>query len=121
MTNNTRLIHPHDKFFKDAFSRIEIMRSFVEHYLLPEDKVLIDPLTLEAVKDSHINPELQEFFSDVVYAGLTPDGSEHVYLLFEHKSYPDRKIGVQLQENIAMVLQYHQRQHSRESVLSFYP
>ena len=37
------------------------MRSFVEHYLLPEDKVLIDPLTLEAVKDSHINPELQEF------------------------------------------------------------
>jgi len=36
---NTKLIHPHDKFFKDAFSRIDIMRSFVEHYLLPEDKV----------------------------------------------------------------------------------
>ncbi|NLG17834.1 MAG: Rpn family recombination-promoting nuclease/putative transposase [Fibrobacter sp.] len=114
--DNNKLIHPHDKFFKDAFSRINVIRSFVEYYLFPEDKAIIDPLTLEAVRDTHINPELQELFSDMVYAGLTPDGSERVYLLFEHKSYPDRRVGVQLQENIAMVLQYHQRQHGRESI-----
>jgi len=113
---NKKLIHPHDKFFKDSFSRLSVAQSFIEHYLSAEDKKLIDPSTLEAVKDSHISPELQELFSDSLYAGLTPDKSKHVYFLFEHKSYPDRRVGVQLQENIAMVLQYHQRQHGRENV-----
>jgi len=114
--DNKKLTHPHDKFFKDAFSRVQTVQSFIGHYILPEDAALIDLSTLEAVKDSHINPDLQELFSDAVYAASTPDRTEHVYLLFEHKSYPDPMVGVQLQKNIAMVLQYHQRQHAGEGI-----
>jgi predicted transposase/invertase (TIGR01784 family) len=114
-------IHPHDKFFKDAFSRISVVRSFIVQYLPKEDRSIIDISSLEAVKDSHINPELQELFSDAVYAGLTPDRSEYVYLLFEHKSYTDVRVGVQMQKNIAMVLQYHQRQHGRKNVPVIFP
>ncbi|NLW32083.1 MAG: Rpn family recombination-promoting nuclease/putative transposase, partial [Fibrobacter sp.] len=111
-----KLTHPHDKFFKDAFSRVQTVQSFIGHYLLPEESTLIDLSTLEAVKDSHINPDLQELFSDAVYAASAHGKPEHVYLLFEHKSYPDPTVGVQLQKNIAMVLQYHQRQHADEGI-----
>ena len=114
--NNKKLAHPHDKFFKDAFSRVQTVQSFIGHYLLPKEAALIDLSTLEAVKDSHINPELLELFSDAVYAASTPDKTERVYLLFEHKSYPDPMVGVQLEKNIGMVLQYHQRQHAGEGI-----
>lgn len=112
--NDKKTIHPHDKFFKDAFSRISVVRSFIDEYLAQEESALIDQDTLEAIKDSHINLELQEFFSDAVYAALTPDGSNQVYLLFEHKSYEDLQVGAQVLENIAMVFQYHRRQHGRK-------
>jgi len=114
--DNKKLTHPHDKFFKDAFSRVKTVQSFIEHYLRPQESALIDLSTLEAVKDSHINPDLQELFSDAVYAASTPGKPGHVYLLFEHKSYPDPMAGVQLLKNIAMVLQYHERQHAGEGI-----
>jgi predicted transposase/invertase (TIGR01784 family) len=62
-----------------------------------------------------INPELQEFFSDAVFAAVTPDRTTQVYLLFEHKSYDEPHIGVQIFENIAMVLEYHRKQHGRSA------
>jgi len=49
--NNKKLTHPHDKFFKDAFSRVQTVQSFIGHYILPEDAAFIDLSTLEAVKD----------------------------------------------------------------------
>ncbi|NLG17693.1 MAG: Rpn family recombination-promoting nuclease/putative transposase, partial [Fibrobacter sp.] len=51
-----------------------------------------------------------------MYAASAPGKPEHVYLLFEHKSYPDPMAGVQLQKNIAMVFQYHERQHAGKSI-----
>ena len=97
------------------------MQSFIGQYFPQENKALIDISSLEAVKDSHINQELQELFSDSVYAGFNFDGSKYVYILFEHKSYTDARIGIQLQENIAMVFQYHAKQHGRQNVPIVFP
>jgi hypothetical protein len=62
------LVHPHDKFFKNTFSRTDVVKSFISEYLPSEYKEVINIDTLEAIKDSHVNPELYEFFSDAVYA-----------------------------------------------------
>jgi predicted transposase YdaD len=75
---------------------------------------LVNSDILEAVKDSHINPELQEVFSDAVYSTKTGDKEKHAYLLFEHKSYEDSHAGAQVFENIAMVFQYHRKFHGRK-------
>ena len=114
--DNKKLTHPRNKFFKDAFSRVQTVQSFIGHYLFPEESALIDLSTLEAVKDSHINTDLQELSSDAVYTASTPDRKGRVYLLFEHESYPDPMVGVRLLINSSMVLQYHERQHGSESV-----
>ena len=73
--------HPHDLFFKEAFSRKGVVRSFIEYYLADDDRKIINPETLEAVKDSHITTDLLEFFSDGLYSALTPDGLRRVKFL----------------------------------------
>ena len=109
--NKKKRPHPHDIFFKDGFSRLSVARSFVSEYLGPLDRGNIDLDTLESVQDDHTTPELVEFFSDSVYTALTPNGTRRVYIILEHKSYIDHKVGMQILANIVMLHQYHKRQH----------
>ncbi len=91
------LSNPHDRFFKEIFSRQEAARDFLQHYLPPEVRDHLDLSSLEISKDSFIDPELQEHFSDLLYKVTWRGGPEtYIYLLFEHKSYPDPLIAWQL-------------------------
>lgn len=114
MMDDHPLTHPHDKLFKHAFSRMDVVRSFISYYLPVEDRLFFILNSFEAIKDSHINPELQELFSDAVYISKTADNKNHAYLLFEHKSYDDSHAGAQIFENIAMVFQYHRKCYGRK-------
>ncbi len=107
--------HPHDLFFKEAFSRKSVACSFICNYFNDKIKAAIDFDTLSSVKDSHITTDLIEFFSDTVYSALSTDHKNCIYILFEHKSYDDHGTGSQLIENIAMLLQYHRRQCGRSA------
>jgi predicted transposase/invertase (TIGR01784 family) len=87
------LSNPHDRFFKELFSRKEAAQEFLRLYLPPEVAALLDPATLELTKDSFIDPELQEHFSDMLYKiTLSQQQPAYIYLLFEHKSYPDKLV-----------------------------
>ncbi len=91
------LTNPHDKFFKDLFTRQEAAQDFLQHYLPAEVAKLLDLSTLEIGKDSFIDPDLQEHFSDLLYKVALHSGQEtYIYVLFEHKSYPDPLIAFQL-------------------------
>jgi predicted transposase/invertase (TIGR01784 family) len=91
------LSNPHDRFFKETFSQQENARSFLQHYLPSEITPLLDFSTLEISKDSFIDPILEEHLSDLLYKVTLYEGPEiHIYVLFEHKSYPDRLIAFQL-------------------------
>jgi predicted transposase/invertase (TIGR01784 family) len=59
--------NPHDRFFKETFSRVEVARDFTVHYLPPEIAALLDPATLSISKDSLVDEELGERFSDLLY------------------------------------------------------
>lgn len=91
------LSNPHDKFFKEAFSRLEVARDFLAQQLPPAvlDHIALD--TLELQKDTFVDPELAEHFSDMLYRVQTRENTAvYVYLLLEHKSYPDPYIALQL-------------------------
>jgi len=89
--------NPHDKFFKEMFSRRESAIEFMGNYLPPEVSKLLDLSTLEQLKDSFVDQQLQNHFSDLLYQVQMRDGGEClVYILFEHKSYIEREIAFQL-------------------------
>ena len=61
------IANPHDKFFKEVLSRLEVARDFILYYL-PSDIVgLFDVESLEIRKDSFIDKELKEHFSDILF------------------------------------------------------
>jgi len=82
------LTNPHDKFFKEILSREEVARDFLKNYLPPEVYALINTDSLELSKDTFVDKDLTEYFSDLLYKADIKDGkSAYIYILFEHKSY----------------------------------
>lgn len=85
----------HDKFVREAFSDPDRAAASLKT-ILPED--LVSQLNLDqlsVLKESYIDNELNEYFSDLVFGvpiyGDT-DEQVDVVLLFEHKSTPDKHV-----------------------------
>ncbi|OQX17617.1 MAG: hypothetical protein BWK80_39395 [Desulfobacteraceae bacterium IS3] len=90
--------NPHDKLFRETWSDKEVAADFLRNYL-PEDVLsLTDLNSLEICKDSFVEDDLKEYHSDILYKVMVHGCETYVYLLFEHKSYPDRLIHLQLLE-----------------------
>lgn len=93
--------HPHkshDEFFKASFGRLDIARDYLDQFLPEDVRKELNLEKLERVNGSFVTPELQEFFSDVVYKSPLQIGKEQVWVPFilEHKSGPDPFIHLQL-------------------------
>ena len=88
--------NPHDKFFKETFRNLTVTKEFVTHYL-PEHIVdIINIETLEPQKDSFIDADLKEVFSDLLFKVNMNQQVGYLYLLFEHKSFQSPMVAVQL-------------------------
>ncbi len=89
--------NPHDRFFRATFARREVAADFARHYLPPSVVEHLNLETLQAAKDSFVDEELREHFTDILYeTRLKDDTLAYVYLLFEHKSYSDPWVAFQL-------------------------
>lgn len=81
--------NPHDKFFKESFSRIGVAKSFIEE-VFPRD--IQDKMNLNSLKLSNasfIDEMLKENFADLVYECEYQEVKATITLLFEHKSYQE--------------------------------
>ena len=62
-----------------------IWKEVIENYLPKELTKIINTKELEIVKDSFIDKELQNSFSDMIYKVDINNNPGYLYLLFEHK------------------------------------
>jgi predicted transposase YdaD len=107
--------NPHDKAFKKVYKEPENARSLIIN-VLPERVVnLMDLSTLEICKDSFIEADLADYYSDMLYRVKFRDGSfGSVYVLFEHKSYFDKYVHLQILEYMVKIWRLHIDQQSKE-------
>lgn len=109
--------NPHDKFFKETFSRLEIAQSFIEEVFPPD---LLERLNLSALKrvnDSFTDEELEEYMADIVYQTEYAGQKTLVTLLFEHKSYVQKYPHLQLLQYILNVWKEERKQRKKLSVV----
>jgi predicted transposase/invertase (TIGR01784 family) len=111
--------NPHDRFFREIFGRREMVLDFVKEYLPARVYSLLDPGSLENVKDSYVDKELSQHFSDLVYKASIAGKPSFLYLLFEHKSYVDPMVGFQLLRNMVKIWESYLKQHKRARKLPF--
>ena len=107
----------HDKFFKETFSRIEVVQNFIEETLPIELKSKINLQNLVLSKDSFIDTALEEHLADLVYQ-TTFEGQEVlVTLLFEHKSYTESFPHWQLLRYMTNIWQQEQKQKQNPTLV----
>jgi hypothetical protein len=113
----SQLNNPHDKFFKESFSRLEVAQSFIEEVFPPD---LLERLNLSALKrvnDSFTDAELEEYLADIVYQTEYAGQKTLVTLLFEHKSYVQKYPHLQLLQYILNVWKEERKQKKKLSVV----
>ena len=89
----TDLTDPHDRFFKAVFSHVEIAEDFLRHHLPIEISALILPGSLEISKDSFIDPELKNHYSDLLYNDELPERITDILSLL--KDLPRQQSGLE--------------------------
>jgi predicted transposase/invertase (TIGR01784 family) len=88
--------NPHDRMIRETLSRKETAVSFFKNFLPEHILKIMDMESLEISKDSFIEKELADFYSDILYKVRFKDSPGFLYLLFEHKSYEEAFIQFQL-------------------------
>jgi|SRR5690625_1818553 len=83
----------HDLFFKRL---IETLFEQLFEELLLKVYQRIDVTTITPMKDSFIQKELEQFYSDLLFRVLLDGNEGYLYFLFEHKSYSDPQIAFQM-------------------------
>jgi predicted transposase/invertase (TIGR01784 family) len=113
--NNSKITAAHDKLFRHTYSDRENACSFLNQGLPEQVLKLIDLSTLEISKDSFIEKELADYHSDMLYKVKLTDGSQgFIYVLFEHKSYYDRFVHLQLLEYMAKIWRLYIKQNEKQ-------
>ncbi|MEN0650442.1 Rpn family recombination-promoting nuclease/putative transposase [Caldifermentibacillus hisashii] len=95
--------NPHDKFFRETMGNVPTAKEFLHHYLPKNILQVIDLDTIEVQKDSFINQEFKDYFSDLVFRVVISGKEGYISFLFEHKSYPDKAIAIQLLKYMAEI------------------
>ncbi|MBI3654701.1 MAG: Rpn family recombination-promoting nuclease/putative transposase [Acidobacteria bacterium] len=89
--------NPHDAFFKQLMSRLEVARDFLQNYLPEKVIAALDVRSLELVDGSFVDEELKDHLSDLIFrVKLKRGGKAYIYILFEHKSSPDKWVAWQV-------------------------
>lgn len=100
----------HNSFFKVTFQSRENVIDFLKHRLPSELLKDISLDTLEIAKDSFIDPNYRDIQSDMLFKVSIAGKESYIYLLLEHKSYPDRMTAFQLLKYIVGIWTLHLNQ-----------
>jgi hypothetical protein len=84
-----KIPNPHDKFFKESFSRIDVVKSFIEEVFPDYLRDNINLNSLQLTNASFVDDMLKESFADLVYEAEYKGVKASITLLFEHKSYQE--------------------------------
>ena len=127
--DQSKLPTPHNNFFQYALSHPAAARNLIEMHL-PADLVqILDLDSLELQKDSFIDDELRDSYSDMLYSirlsGQDLSGQDgepvegQVYLLLEHKSQSDPMTCFQMLRYIVRI--WEQRLRKGQSLCPVFP
>jgi predicted transposase/invertase (TIGR01784 family) len=95
--------NPHDMLFRKTWSNLENVRSFMQHFLPVDVLNLMDLDSLAICKDTFVEKELAAYYSDMLYSVTLAGAPGFVYVLFEHKSWYDKYVHLQLLEYMVKI------------------
>ncbi len=109
--------NPHDKLFKEAFSRREMAIDFFQNYLPAEIHARIDWETLHMEPGSFTDEALRGSESDLLYTAQIDNHPTLLYCLFEHQSSPDVWMPLRLLRYVLGIWEQFRKQNPKATKL----
>ncbi|EMF80935.1 hypothetical protein LEP1GSC188_3105 [Leptospira weilii serovar Topaz str. LT2116] len=114
----TEVSNPHDRLIRETFQDKKEAATFFKNTLPPEVVELLDLENLELSESSFVNEELKQEQTDLLFQIPLKSGNQtNVYLLFEHKSYLENSIYIQLLGYLTEIYRNQQRSGEKLSVV----
>lgn len=112
----TEVNNPHDRLIRETFQDKKEAAIFFKNTLSSEVVKLLDLEKLELSESSFISEELKQEQTDLLFQIPLKSGNKtNVYLLFEHKSYLDNSIYIQL---LGYLTEIYRNQHRNGEPIS---
>ncbi len=93
----SEITNPHDRFFKELLSQRTNARDFLRYYLPPKIVAELDLRKIELVGDEFVDEDLNSHLADLLYRVKLKQGDEaFIFVLFEHKSTPEKFVAFQI-------------------------
>ena len=112
---------PHDNTIKKITSIRKNCLEFLKLFLSIEILKKLDMRTLAHFKEGHVNANSKESRMDAVFK-IRKKGHKQkqcVYIIFEHKSYVDKKIISQISQYVTSIIKY--QEDNNEKLQPIYP
>ncbi|EMO63746.1 transposase, YhgA-like family [Leptospira borgpetersenii serovar Pomona str. 200901868] len=111
----TEVNNPHDRLIRETFQDKKEVATFFKNTLPPEVVELLDLENLELTESSFVSEELKQEQTDLLFQIPLQSGNKsNIYLLFEHKSYLENTVYIQLLGYLTEI--YRNQQRSGESL-----
>ncbi len=112
-----QITNPHDKFFKETFSRVDVAQSFIEEVFPSDVRDKINLNSLKLTNGSFIDADLAEHLADLVYEVEYAGEQASITLLFEHKSYQEDFPEWQLLRYMTNIWKEEQKQKKKSKIV----
>lgn len=109
--------NPHDKLFKESFSRRDMAVDFFQNYLPAEIRTRLDWKTLHLERDTFTDEALRGSESDLLYTVQIDNHPALLYCLFEHQSSPDDWMPLRLLRYILGIWDQFRKQNPKSTKL----
>ncbi len=104
--------HSHDKLFKTVFSDPGHAASFLRGCLPSRTLSALNIASLARVDGSFLDGEFVESRADILFRVNTKnEGISYIYILLEHKSYPERSTSLQILNYMVRIWRKHEKEN----------
>lgn len=113
--------NPHDRLFKETFSRPEHAAALLRSSLPPTVLEHLDLGSLTLEPGSHVDGTLRERFTDLLFSARLSGREAYVYLLLEHKSTSEALTILYMARYVVDVLCEHVKNHAGTTLPAVIP
>lgn len=117
----SNIISPHDKLFKVAMSRPEVVKNFLQEHLPAHIKEMVDLNAIKQEPTSFIDARLRKREADILYSMHFGAKQGYIYTLFEHLSNPDRQIAFRILKYMIRIMEWHHNKTKDKNLCTVYP
>ena len=104
----------HDRFFRASMNHPSVAIDFIQHNFPKKIIQALNISTLKPLKQSFINRDLQEYYSDIVFSCELAEKPAYLTLLIEHQSTPDKMMAFRVHQYLFGLLGNHRKQYPKK-------